>query len=117
MLPSGHPEQQQQQQQQQRQEDKLITKCKELMGPLKEKWSLTLKEAAHKINANGSAADSKMSVEQPQQGKFELHLEDFYATLDQVGWVFQLSEAFFPFFVLRHITSSLVYKGSFLKTN
>ena len=38
-----------------------------------------------KINANGSAADSKMAGEQPQQGKFESHLEDFYATLDQVG--------------------------------
>ena len=95
MPPMGYqtPMQQQQQQQQQQQprtEDKLITKCKELMGPLKEKWSLTLKEAALKINANGSA-DSKMPGEQ-QQGKFESHLEDFYATLDQVGISCQLPD-------------------------
>ena len=93
MAPMGYqnpmqqqPQQQQQQQQQQqpqRTEDKLITKCKELMGPLKEKWSMTLREAALKINANTVSADAKMPAEH-QQGKFESHLEDFYATLDQI---------------------------------
>ena len=62
-----------------------MTKCKELMGPLKEKWSLTLREAALKINAiNGGSAAEKQQ-QHDQQSKFESHLEDFYATLDQVG--------------------------------
>ena len=51
----------QQQGQQQRQEDKLIAKARELVGPLKEKWALTLKEGANKINHANPAPDAKES--------------------------------------------------------
>ena len=45
----------QQQQQQQRHEDKLLSKARELVGPLKEKWSSTVREAANKVQVTGSA--------------------------------------------------------------
>ena len=78
--PQAQQQQQQQQNPQQRQEDKLISKARELMDPLKRKWAVTLKSAVHKVNANGGLE----SLPSEQEQLFESNLEDFYVICDQV---------------------------------
>lgn len=66
---AAHAAAQQQQQQQQRsapQEDKLIAKARELVEPLKEKWTATLREAASKVLQNGLLDASGKEVNQQQ---------------------------------------------------
>lgn len=79
-------QQQQQQAQRQSQEDKLVSKARELInGPLREKWNLTLKEASQKLYANGILdSGGHLANANAQGAKFESHLEDFYATCDQI---------------------------------
>ncbi len=47
-----HPQQQQQQQQQRQQDhrEKAINRARELVGPLREKWAATVREAANKVS-------------------------------------------------------------------
>lgn len=73
-------QQQPPQQQQRQQEDKLVSKARELMGPLKEKWNLTLREAANKIQIAGNPESSR----NVDHCKFESNLEDFNALCDQM---------------------------------
>ena len=51
---------------------------------LQDKWNLTLKEASHKLYANGMLYMGKQTNDVNQGSNFESNLEDFYATLDQV---------------------------------
>ena len=61
-------------------------KVKELIEKkLRDKWNLTLKEASHKLYANGMLDMGKQTGDAVNSGSnFESNLEDFYATLDQV---------------------------------
>ena len=53
------------------------------MNPLKDKWALTLREAANKIASNGGL-DSGSQTKESQSGRFESSLEDFYSICDQI---------------------------------
>ena len=81
-----HAVAQQPSQARQPQEDKVLVKVKELIEKkLRDKWNLTLKEASHKLYANGMLDMGKQTGDAVNSGSnFESNLEDFYATLDQV---------------------------------
>ncbi|XP_040572971.1 mediator of RNA polymerase II transcription subunit 29 isoform X1 [Lepeophtheirus salmonis] len=69
------------------QEDKLVSNARKLVcGPLKDKWSQTLREAALRIYQNGvhDVGLPGTSSNLPPQGKFENNLEDFHAICDQI---------------------------------
>ena len=80
-----HAVAQQPSQARQPEEDKVLVKVKELIEKtLRDKWNLTLKEASHKLYANGMLDMGKQTNDVNQGSNFESNLEDFYATLDQV---------------------------------
>ena len=84
MNPQGGPPQQGPPQQQQRQEERLISKARELVGPLKSKWSTTLKVAASNLNTNSDTIGANDTSAEANREKFETHLEDFYQICDQI---------------------------------
>lgn len=79
MVQQPQPQQPPPQQQQQRQEERLISKAKELLPTLKDKWASTSKEAVLKLQSNNPNATSVYT-----EGKFESNLEDFLSVCDQI---------------------------------
>uniref|UniRef100_W8B7V7 Mediator of RNA polymerase II transcription subunit 29 n=1 Tax=Ceratitis capitata TaxID=7213 RepID=W8B7V7_CERCA len=80
---SQHLQLQQQQQQQQAEKMDNILKVKSLLSPLRESLFLTLRTGAFALQEH-NLADNLKRDSVSHAGRFEKHLEDFYAYCDQI---------------------------------